>query len=287
MAQFGHIEDVLIGAKFLSRMELSQAKVHRPSMAGICGSAATGAESIVMSGGYEDDEDNGDEIVYTGHGGNDPATGAQIADQEFTRGNRALAVNADRGVPVRVVRGYNLKSQYAPRTGFRYDGLYHVDEYWHEIGRSGYRIYRYRLVRDGSFSTPWSPDEIEEAPTPSRVKSTVQRIVRNTKMAQQVKEIHSFACQICGEVLMTPTGPYSEGAHIKPLGKPHNGPDTIGNILCLCPNHHVLFDRGSIIIEEDLSIDSDSESHQCKYLRTKPEHQINHEYLNYRREHFG
>jgi putative restriction endonuclease len=30
-----------------------------------------GAESIVVSGGYKDDKDFGDVIVYTGHGGQD------------------------------------------------------------------------------------------------------------------------------------------------------------------------------------------------------------------------
>ncbi len=38
-------------------------------MAGISGSESEGADSIVLSGGYEDDEDLGDEIVYAGHGG--------------------------------------------------------------------------------------------------------------------------------------------------------------------------------------------------------------------------
>lgn len=40
--------------------------------AGISGSGEEGADSVVVSGGYEDDEDYGDVIVYTGHGGNDP-----------------------------------------------------------------------------------------------------------------------------------------------------------------------------------------------------------------------
>ena len=155
MAQFGHVEDVPIGSKFSSRMELSRAKVHRPSMAGICGSAALGAESIVVSGGYEDDDDKGDEIIYTGHGGNDITTGIQIADQELVRGNKALTVNIEQDIPVRVVRGFKLKSHYAPRTGYRYDGLYKVVKYWDEVGKSGYRVYRYKLVRDETYPAPW------------------------------------------------------------------------------------------------------------------------------------
>jgi predicted restriction endonuclease len=37
---------------------------------------------------------------------------------------------------------------------------------------------------------------------------------------------------------------YCEAAHIKPLGKPHDGPDKTGNMIVLCPNHHLQFDRG-------------------------------------------
>ena len=32
--------------------------------------------------------------------------------------------------------------------------------------------------------------------------------------------------------------------HIQPLGQPHNGPDVIGNIICVCPNHHAELDYG-------------------------------------------
>lgn len=45
-----------------------------------------------------------------------------------------------------------------------------------------------------------------------------------------------------------------EQAHIKPVMRPYNGPDSLNNIICLCPNHHVLFDRGSFSIASDPSI---------------------------------
>lgn len=57
---------------------------------------------IVMSGGYEDDRDGGEAVVYTGEGGNDMLhSRAQIGDQHFQRGNLALANNCRLGVPVR------------------------------------------------------------------------------------------------------------------------------------------------------------------------------------------
>lgn len=76
------------------------AGVHRPGQAGICG-GKDGAESIVVSGGYVDDEDYGDEIIYTDHGGNDPTTKRQNADQHLTRGNAGLARSQLEGYPVR------------------------------------------------------------------------------------------------------------------------------------------------------------------------------------------
>lgn len=45
--------------------------VHRPHIAGIHGRETDCAYSIVLSGGYEDDIDNGDEFLYTGSGGRD------------------------------------------------------------------------------------------------------------------------------------------------------------------------------------------------------------------------
>jgi hypothetical protein len=111
---FGHVPGYPEGSRFESRAELSKAGVHRPTVAGISGSEREGADSIVLSGGYEDDQDLGDEIVYTGHGGRDPGGGRQIADQNFTRGNRALAYSSLNGLPVRVVRGAGHNSPYPP-----------------------------------------------------------------------------------------------------------------------------------------------------------------------------
>ena len=39
---------------------------------------------------------------------------------------------------------------------------------------------------------------------------------------------------------------YSEANHIKPLGSPHNGLDNRNNLLCVCPNCHVLLDYAAI-----------------------------------------
>ena len=74
----GETEGIKAGASFESRRELHDAGIHRPLQAGIACGALAGAESIVLSGGYVDDEDYGDEIIYTGHGGRDPTSGRQV-----------------------------------------------------------------------------------------------------------------------------------------------------------------------------------------------------------------
>jgi putative restriction endonuclease len=112
--QFGDA-GVAPGTIFESRKALSEVGVHRPTIAGISGTPEDGADSIVLSGGYEDDEDEGDVIVYTGHGGRGENTGKQIADQELTRQNLALARSCEKHLPVRVVRGAQHKSPYSSR----------------------------------------------------------------------------------------------------------------------------------------------------------------------------
>ena len=105
---FGHVPGFPVGSHFARRSDPRASGVHRPPQAGISGSAAEGADSIVVSGGYEDDQDDGDVIIYTGQGGNDPATGKQVADQELKRGNLALARSSDSGLPVQVIHGLGI-----------------------------------------------------------------------------------------------------------------------------------------------------------------------------------
>lgn len=78
---------------------MSESGVHRPHVAGIHGRETEGAYSIVLSGGYEDDVDNGEEFTYSGSGGRDLSgnkrTAKQSMDQKLTAMNKALAKNCD------------------------------------------------------------------------------------------------------------------------------------------------------------------------------------------------
>ena len=285
---FGEITGVTEGALFSSYAELNQAKVHTQTQAGISGSQLEGADSIVVSGGYEDDQDFGDEIIYTGHGGRD-GSGKQIADQTLTRGNLALAKNEIDNLPVRVIRGAHKGNLFAPEVGYRYDGLYRVESHWIELGKSGFNVYRFKLVKQNNSLPPISVKatqiDIEQkygSNNPKRVSSTVQRVIRDSKLGRQLKKLYDYKCQVCELQIKTEAGFYAEAAHIKPVGAPHNGPDLLENLFCLCPNHHLMFDKGVFCVDDRFNlIGIDGKLH------LNPKHDISKEFLSYHRSMFG
>ncbi|MFJ9594871.1 YDG/SRA domain-containing protein [Streptomyces virginiae] len=281
----GAIPEVHPGQTYPNRRALHDAGVHRPLQAGICGTKQSGAESIVVSGGYKDDGDHGDVIVYTGHGGRDPDTRMQVAAQSITDpGNAALVTSYLEGLPVRVIRGANTDSPFAPLQGYRYDGLFRVVSFGSKSGIDGFPIWQFRLEALPEQSPPLTemlPDLIDDSVTPRRVVAT-QRIVRNTGVARQVKSWHRDQCQVCATRLFVLGGTYSEAAHIQALGTPHNGPDVVGNVLCLCPNCHVLFDSGAIYLTDDLTVMSgDSE---VGPLQVDPRHRVRLEFVRNHRD---
>lgn len=324
---FGELEGHPVGSTYDGRREAMYAGLHDNWVPGISGTPERGADCIALNRGYIDDEDHGDWILYTGAGGNDPATKRQVADQDISHHhNAALVYSEENGLPVRVLRGPKGEKPFAPKSGYRYDGLYKVTRHWAEAGRDGYRIWRFHLVRlTPDEARPWTPPdqrpadgpvghqgprldiaeahlELELSPSradvltpgeapggnaePVRAMGVVQRIVRSTAVSQYVKELHEHRCQVCRIELDLPVGQYSEGAHIRALGSPHAGPDTADNLLCLCPNHHVLFDKGGIYFDDDLTV-RDHRGTELGRLATTPSHHVNVEYIRYHRGQHG
>jgi hypothetical protein len=106
----------------------------------------------------------------------------------------------------------------------------------------------------------------------TRSQVLLNRVVRDTPLVRMIKELHQNRCQICSLSLTLPGGKrYSEGHHIRPLGEPHNGPDTAENILIVCPNHHVLCDRGGIRLE-------------LETLLSHPAHKLGQQHIRYHNE---
>ncbi|KAH8495535.1 hypothetical protein H0E87_018634 [Populus deltoides] len=103
------------------------------------------ATSIIVSGGYEDDEDAGDVIIYTGHGGQDKLN-RQCEHQKLEGGNLALERSMRHGIEVRVIRGIKHEGSVSSKV-YVYDGLYKILDYWFDVGKSGFGVYKYRLLR--------------------------------------------------------------------------------------------------------------------------------------------
>ncbi|KAI3819929.1 hypothetical protein L1987_13782 [Smallanthus sonchifolius] len=144
--RIGSVPGVEIGDIFFFRMELCLVGLHAPSMAGIDYMAVKLSKdeerlavSIVSSGGYEDEGDDGDVLIYSGQGG-------QQMDQQLVRGNLALEKSLHRANEVRVIRGLR---DFANPTGkvYVYDGLYKIHESWIDKGKSGCNVFKYKLVR--------------------------------------------------------------------------------------------------------------------------------------------
>ena len=96
---------------------------------------------------------------------------------------------------------------------------------------------------------PENKEETDLDDETRRRNTYISRIVRDGRLISELKKEYENRCQICSHQMIFPNGKtYSEVHHLKPLGKPHNGPDTKSNMIVVCPNCHVLLDYGAIHI---------------------------------------
>ncbi|MER6275347.1 YDG/SRA domain-containing protein [Streptomyces sp900105245] len=241
------------------------------------------------------------------------------------RDNAALKLTFERGYPVRIIRGPEGDRRYALPGYYRYDGLYRITASRTTFSKTPAldgtpieicQVDLERLPDPEQELTSVERDvasvilkqvalldeeqdqtgsEVEEgAPFgdterfPVTRTTSVQRIVRDAAAARRIKELYDHECQVCGVRLVGPDDkPYSEGAHIRPLGNPHNGPDVERNILCLCPNCHVRLDIGAIVIEENWSIvvRAGLFGHNVRSeLKRHRKHRVHEEYVQYHRD---
>ncbi|OVA13806.1 SET domain [Macleaya cordata] len=152
--RIGIVPGVEIGDVFFFRIEMCLVGLHAPIMAGIDymglkfdQEEETVAVSIVSSGGYEDDAEYGDVLIYSGQGGAaNKREGKEAADQKLERGNLALERSLRRGNEVRVIRGVKDVGNPSAKV-YIYDGLYRIHESWMEKGKAGCSVFKYKLMR--------------------------------------------------------------------------------------------------------------------------------------------
>nr|GAT50017.1 predicted protein [Mycena chlorophos] len=189
--RFGNIPNVPVGQCFENRKALRDAGVHIPLQAGIWGTETDGACSIVASGGYADDVDKGNTIIYTGEGtacyrtrysliirpGQGPlGASTKKSDQVWKGRNLALKRSMERRLRVRVVRGSDCGSKFAPKHAYRYDGLYLITKAWTATGKEGLKVCQVQLVR-----LPNQPPIPTRHPTGTTIAQISQRVVARSR----------------------------------------------------------------------------------------------------------
>ncbi|KAE9613123.1 hypothetical protein Lal_00027468 [Lupinus albus] len=144
----GSVPGIEVGDKFQYRVELNIIGLHRQSQGGIDYVKHNGkvlATSIVASGGYANEVDNSDVLIYTGQGGNVMSPDKEPEDQKLERGNLALKNSSEVKNPVRVIHGY--ESMDGRSKALVYDGQYLVESYWQEMGSHGKLLYKFQMRR--------------------------------------------------------------------------------------------------------------------------------------------
>jgi 5-methylcytosine-specific restriction protein A len=91
----------------------------------------------------------------------------------------------------------------------------------------------------------------EQAEETIRKIREVEYVLRNRRLVEELKKLYDNTCQICGiKLQLSESTFYSEVHHIVPLGRPHNGADRLENMVCVCPNDHVLLDLRAIPLKD-------------------------------------
>lgn len=223
------------------------------------------------TGPYADDVTAG-QFTYIGEG--------RTGDQTLTAGNRILAETTDRPLPIYFF--YQSPSD----DRWEYQGLVDVVSYRRVYYDPEDRyIFEFTLQRrDETRERVDTEACAQDIQRPDRVETTRSRVIRNTAVSRELKELYGHQCQLCGDVRQrTPETPYAEAHHLQPLGRPHEGPDTAANLLVLCPNHHADFDYGMV------SVDAGSLTVAHAYdrslsgtkLSVAPDHPLANEFLTY------
>ncbi len=179
---------------------------------------------------------------------------------------------------------------------------YNLAELYVSVGR----LERFRLGQKVSVPTAWAPPDVgPEVPQEHGLEwleqeesdDVVERRVverqeqKRDRKAAALKRHYDNTCMFCGIKLQIAEDRfYSETAHIKGLGVPHNGPDKASNMLVLCPNHHLQFDRGILRLHKvgpDYRIKSKTVGDPLHNKEIQPSHSIDDSCVQYHHDWFG
>ncbi|HEX8143123.1 MAG TPA: HNH endonuclease [Pyrinomonadaceae bacterium] len=146
----------------------------------------------------------------------------------------------------------------------------------------------------GNYSLNLNYEELESDNKPLTVRGKevpeTKQVLRNirlrsTLLGAEIKRRYNNICQVCRKpVLIGKLKYYAEAHHLWPIGSPHFGADVPGNIVVLCPNCHVMFDRGAAtILPNTLDVQHTVEGTYPanKRLYLEPWHMLGQRYIKY------
>ncbi|XP_003399384.2 MATH and LRR domain-containing protein PFE0570w [Bombus terrestris] len=172
---YGPISGFPSGSWWGIRMDCSRDRVHDPFDENIQ-NGPFGVTSICTSNiNLNEDVDLGNSLTLTG--------------QKYSAGTLEkdpLIKNYENQVPVRLIRSYNLFNDFAPKTGYRYDGLYIVTNFWIGVNTDSIKYYKFALSRlndqePPSWSTKLTPLAISNHPSTLHSSSTpLQNCLKNS-----------------------------------------------------------------------------------------------------------
>lgn len=118
---------------------------------------------------------------------------------------------------------------------------------------------------------------------PTRTQRTVVEVGRSQSLSQNLKKLYKHHCQLCGQRVQVGVSEYaSESHHVQPVGGKHGGPDIAENIIIVCPNHHLMFDRGAVTIDlkqkKVIHVDVENSIHNTSLIL---KHYLQEQYIEY------
>lgn len=157
-------------------------------------------------------------------------------------------------------KGYNGRPVFeSPATGY-----YHLSnrQYWLDMWKE-------ETVDEKILKIGFGKNQNGDLEVTTRTLREINIINRNRTLVQSLKSLYNNTCQLCStQIKIAEHVFYSEVHHLKSLGQPHNGPDTSGNMIVVCPNCHVMLDFKSIEISKDK-------------IKFKDPHQVDDTHINY------
>ncbi|XP_058803737.1 uncharacterized protein LOC131671381 [Phymastichus coffea] len=165
---YGPLPGCLPGKWWAIRMDCSRDYVHEPVNENIH-DGPYGAVSICTPHlNLYNDIDLGNVLTFT--------------SREYCASNKSvddsLVLSYKNQIPIRLVRSYCCSSKYAPRTGYRYDGLYTVVHHWIGVSADTKKHHKFVLIRVlNQEPPPWTSKKINFKT--ARLRKSSSRLTRS------------------------------------------------------------------------------------------------------------